>query len=154
MLSLQRENNFVCCPLYGTIYSVPGYLPTVFDRNQCSLSPIALTVFLNKLFLNSAITESHIGLGGLWGGRHWVEGNVFLAKILGPSLLSVELFLQKTAQLIKYSPFCNLQTDISMHAFLPYMPKIIHAIFGCGMLNRKMQFLMNRLSLLRPQDEW
>ena len=67
-------------------------------ENECSHTPIALAVFGTKIIRHgtrSAITESCIGVGGLWGGRDWAEMALFGCLAKGddfPPCMQVSLF--------------------------------------------------------------
>ena len=87
-----------CCPLHNIIYSVLATTCPFYTKNRCSHTPIALAVFRTKLFRTLQSRETHIGVGGLWGGRDWEEMAFFGAlekeMYLLPSLLLVGNFCQ------------------------------------------------------------
>ena len=106
---------------------------------------------------------THIGIGGLWGGREGVRWHFFGALAKGDVSSSIALagrgFLSKSCPLIKYSPLCNLQTETFLqnpiHTFLPCVPKFMSDIFcGCVMLRKQTRLFVIGWGLLRPQDEW
>ena len=101
-----------CCPLHNIIYSVLATTCPFYTKNRCSHTPIALAVFRTKLFRTLQSRETHIGVGGLWGGRDWEEMAFFGALAKGDVSSSIALasreFLPKSCVLIKYSPLCNL----------------------------------------------
>ena len=147
------------CPLHNIIYSVLAITCPFYTENGCTHTPIALAVFRTKLFRTLQSRETHIGVGGLWGGR---EVAFFGALAKGNVSSSIALagrgFLPKSCLLIKYSPLCNLQTETFLqnpkHTFLPCVPKFMSDVLcGCGMLRKEMQLFVIGLGLLRPQDE-
>ena len=109
-------------------------------ENGCSHTPIALAVFGTKLFRTLQSRETHIGVGGLWGGRDWAEmaffGALAMAKgdVSSIALASRE-FLPKSCFLIKYLLLCNLQTE----TFLQNPMQMSDILCGCGMLTKEMQ---------------
>ena len=68
-------------------------------------------------------------------------------------------FLPKFYHLIKYSPFCNLETETfvqnPMRTFLPCVPKFKSDILcGRGMLRKEIKLFGIGWSKLRPRDKW
>ena len=93
------------------IYSVLAITCLFYTENRCNHTPIALAVFRTKLFRTLQSRETHIRVGGLWGGRDWEEMAFFGALAKGDVssiVLASREFLPKSCLLIKYSPLCNL----------------------------------------------
>ena len=103
-----------------------------------------------KIISFSAILQSRIGVGGLWG-RAGGQGTIFfdaLTKSWESRSISLVCgsFLINTHKLIKYSLFFYFQTNTLMqnpsHTFHPCLPQVMSDIFcGRGMLRRKVRFL-------------
>ena len=149
--------------MHSIIYSVLAIACLFYTENGCSYSPIAPAVSSTKLISYSAITESPIGVGGLWGGWDWAEAAFFgcLAKreLSSSIALVVRDFLPRFYHLIKYSPFCNLETETfvqnPMRTFLPCVPKFKSDILcGRGMLRKEIKLFGIGWSMLRPRDKW
>ena len=101
-----------CCPLHNIIYSVLAITCPFCTENGCTHTPIALAVFRTKLFRFLQSQETHIGVGGLWGGREAAFfGALAKGNVSSPIALAGRGFLPKSCLLIKYSPLCNLQTE-------------------------------------------
>ena len=81
-------------------------------ENGCTHTPIALAVFGTKLFRTLQSRETHIGVGGLWGGQEVAFfGALAKVGVFSSIALAGREFLLKSCLLIKYSPLCNLQTE-------------------------------------------
>ena len=89
-----------------------------YTKNRCSHTPIALAVFRTKLFRTVQSRETHIGVGGLWGGRDWEEMAFFGALAKGDVSSSIALasreFLPKSC-LGKIRAFSSLGGACNAH---------------------------------------
>ena len=78
-------------------------------ENGCTHTPIALAVFGTKLFRTLQSRETHIGVGGLWGGREVAFfGTLAKVDVSSSIALAGREFLPESCLLIKHSPLCNL----------------------------------------------
>ena len=132
------------------IYSVLVITCLFYTENGCSHTPIALAVFRTKLFRTLQSRETHIGVGGLWGGRDWARRWHFLAlwqkeMYLLPSLLLVENFCRNRVFSLNIRPsvtyrlrhFCKVP---NIRFFLVYQSLCLTFCVGVACLGNKRNF--------------
>ena len=131
-------------------------------ENGCTHTPIALAVFGTKLFRTLQSRETHIGVGGLWGGREGERWHFFGALAKVDVSFSIALagreFLPKSCLLIKINirpsvtyrqrPFCKIPY---IRFFLVYQSLCLTFCVG---VTKEMQLFVIGWGLLRPQDKW
>ena len=98
------------------------------------------------------------GAGGI-GQRPCFFGCLAKRELSSSIALVVRDFLPKFYHLIKYSRFCNLETETfvqnPMRTFLPCVPKFMSDILcGRGMLRKEIKLFGIGWSKLRPRDKW
>ena len=135
-----------CCPLHNIIYSVLAITCLFYTENGCTHTPIALAVFRTKLFPSLQSRETHIGVGGLWGGWEGERWH-FLAlwqkeMYLLPSFLLVgdfcrnRLFSLNIRPSVTYRqrPFCKIP---NIRFFLVYQSLCLTFCVGVACLGKQ-----------------
>ena len=120
-LSQENPNYSFLLPFAQYNLQCPGYYLPVLQGKWVYPHSNSTCRIWNKLFRTRQSRETHIGVGGLWGGREGVRWHFFGALAKGDVSSSIALagrgFLPKSCPLIKYSPLCNLQTE----TLIPYI---------------------------------